>query len=208
MSNWYLDEKKYTCILLVQKIGKKKERGLFSSGSSKVDVLPGTLILFQNHNSFDKTLVFESLDQENIELECKSSDEYEPVSTDEFQLLYSIPTCQERLVVFHNKAWIEEGMDLKVGDAVEVQMKGCDPDLLGMLRYKGKVTDIEGIYFGVELVVNIQLQLSRSGNIAWLLLCCAPCTQSCLTVSLIISFNIRNTYLNQGFCFAKHRKHK
>ena len=153
MSIRYSDEKRYTCILLVQKIGKKRERGLFSSGSSKVDVLPGTLILYQKLDSVDNTLIFESLDQENIELECKTNDEYEPVSIDEFQLLYSVPTCQERLVVFHNKAWIEEGMDLKVGDAVEVQMKGCEADLLGILRYKGKVTDIEGIYFGVELVV-------------------------------------------------------
>ena len=176
MSIRYIDEKRShcalqtcitgPCILLVQKIGKKRERGLFSSGSSKVDVLPGTLILFQNQNSVDNTLLFESLDQENIELECNSNDEYEPVSIDEFQLLYSVPTCQERLVVFHNKPWIAEGLDLKVGDAVEVQMKGCDNDLLGILRYKGKVSDIEGIYFGIELVVNVLRKLNSKANLA------------------------------------------
>ena len=150
MSNWYIDERKY--ILLVQKTGKKKEKGLLKSGSSKVDVLPGTL-LHLLYSSDPNIFIFECLDQENIEIECRSTDEFGSVTPDEFQLLFSVPTCNDRFVVFHNKSWIEEGMQLKVGDIVEVQMKGCDNDLVGILRYKGKVTDIDGIYFGIELVV-------------------------------------------------------
>lgn len=151
MTSWH-EDRRCSCILLVKKIGKKKEKNLLKSGSSKVDVLPGTLLLLQN--SFDpNSHVFECFDQENIEIEC-TVDEYQSVSIDEFQLLYSVPTCNERLTVFNNKQWLEEGMILKVGDVVEVQMKGCDNDLLGILRYKGKVTDILGIYFGVELVQN------------------------------------------------------
>lgn len=154
MSKYYPDDK-YTCILLVQKSGKRKEKGLFNTGSSVVDVLPGTLLFLQK--SFENSVVFECIDQGNVEIECSRNGEYESVTTDELQLLYSVPTCAERLTVFHNKTWLQEGLDLIVGDAVEVQMKGCDPDLIGILRYKGKVSDVAGIYFGVELVVIIYL---------------------------------------------------
>ena len=150
MSSRFIEDRRF--ILLVQKNGKKRERTLLKSGSSKVDVLPGTLLRLL-YSEDPHLFIFETFDQENIEVECRSTDEFEAVTPDEFQLLFSVPTCNDRLVVFHNKAWIEEGIQLKVGDLVEVQMKGYDNDLLGVLKFKGKVTDIEGIYFGIELVV-------------------------------------------------------
>ena len=157
MSKWF-SERRDTCILLVQKTGKKRERGIFNTGSSKVEVLPGTLLLL--HSTANNIFIFESLDQENIEIECRTdAGEFEPVSLDDCQLLFSIPTCTERLVVFHNKQWLEEGLNLQKGDVVEVQMKGYETDLLGILQYKGKVTDIEGTYFGVELVVIVLTEI-------------------------------------------------
>ena len=145
------------CILLYQCLGKKREKGLLKSGSTKIEVLPGTLLRFidvDRGSVVPKTFLLETLDPENIEIHC-DQDKFKEVKDEEYDYLVSIPTCNERLNVFYNKEWLQEGVGLQIGDSVEVSIKGVSVDVLGIIRYKGHVSDVPGIYFGVELIVSI-----------------------------------------------------
>jgi ubiquitin thioesterase CYLD len=150
------------CILLAKCLGKKKEKKLLKSSTSKVEILPGTLLLFldivknsSNHLQF----VLETLDQEDVEVTC-DRDDFNEISKEEYELLISVPTCGDRYQIFLNKEWMQEGQKLKVGDYVEVYDKASAKDLIGILRYRGHVQGVSGIHFGVELVVRYQLVYS------------------------------------------------
>ena len=86
-------------------------------------------------------------------MNAEASD-FREVTKAEYDLLVTVPSCQERLTIFCNKDWLEEGLQLREGDHVDVYHKGLASDIPGILRYKGTVTGVEGIYFGVELVVS------------------------------------------------------
>jgi hypothetical protein len=144
-------------ILLVQKLARKKERGILRHGTSKVELLPGNLLicLDEKHSSDRILFVLETLDPENIEVECVPGEEIEEVRTKEIDLLKPIPTHGERLSVFQNKEWLSEGVRLTKDDSVWVSVKGQTSDLLGVIRYKGLLPGLKGIFFGVELVVRL-----------------------------------------------------
>lgn len=146
-------------ILLTKCLGKKKEKKFMKSSISKVDILPGTLLLLLDivkHSSSSASnqflFVLETLDQEDIEVTCTHGD-FTYISKDDYNLLINVPTCADRFTIFSNTEWMQEGVQLKVGDYVDVYDKASAKDLIGILRYRGLVPGHSGIHFGVELVV-------------------------------------------------------
>lgn len=141
-------------ILLSTKIGKKKESGILRKSYSRVEVLAGTLLLRvdgEREESGVTIWTLETLEPENIEVECRPQfDEIKPLGRLELQLLQPIPVCSERIAVYMNTHWLQEGLNLKVGDGVIVYLKG-HPELQGLLRYRGELPGQKGIQFGVEL---------------------------------------------------------
>lgn len=144
------------CILVKSCHGKKKEKGILKTSTSKVDVLQGTLMVYfcanEDHPKAQPLHVLECI-EDNIEVQC-SDDDFRPLSNEEYELLLAVPTCQDRYAIFQNGDWLKEGLKLKEGDFVEVYDKSSAKDLIGKLRYKGKVVGLQGIYFGIELVVS------------------------------------------------------
>ncbi|XP_052712586.1 uncharacterized protein LOC128186748 [Crassostrea angulata] len=141
-------------ILLADKIGKKKERGIVRTTSEYVEVLPGTL-LFLTEERFDKQTyilwwILGTLDQENIEIECQPMDTRQ-LSKSEFALLQPIPDCEERLSILQDQLWLKEGAELQIYDHVTVAVKG-QPYLKGIIKYKGELPGVKGIQFGIELL--------------------------------------------------------
>ncbi|OWF38021.1 ubiquitin carboxyl-terminal hydrolase CYLD-like isoform X2 [Mizuhopecten yessoensis] len=138
-------------ILLVRKIGRKKERSILRPSNSEVEVLPGSLLVHIEEVDKHGQLVWvlELLEPDSTEVEC-CFDEIQQLKHQELNLLQPIPVLSERVTVFHDKTWLNEGVTLSVGDPVIVSLKG-NPDLAGILRYKGELKDNTGIQFGVEL---------------------------------------------------------
>lgn len=139
-------------ILLVRKIGRKKERSILRPSNSEVEVLPGSLLVHieETYNKHEQLVwILELLEPESTEVECYF-DEIQQLKHQELNLLQPIPVLSERVTVFHDKTWLNEGVTLSVGDPVIVSLKG-NPDLAGTLRYKGVLKDNTGIQFGVEL---------------------------------------------------------
>ncbi|WAR12402.1 CYLD-like protein [Mya arenaria] len=142
------------CILLRNSLGKKKEKGLIKSTTSKVDVLPGTLLILMyvdnshhSQHSYNQ-YVLETIDQDNVEVRC-SVDDFKEISRDAYDLLITIPTCNERITIYLHESWLKDGLELNVGDYVEVYDKASAKDLIGVLRFKGNYDRGRGTSDGV-----------------------------------------------------------
>ena len=140
-------------ILKKEKIGKKKEKGILRTTSTKVDVLPGTLLCLLEEDTRENRLLWtlETVDSDSnhVEVQCYPN-ETGQLAYNEFRLLLPIPVCQERLSIYQDQGWLKEGANLHEGDRVLVSLKGY-PDLAGTIRYKGELPSSKGIQFGVEL---------------------------------------------------------
>lgn len=159
MSDFIADYKYY--ILLHEKLGKKKDKGLVSrslgSGSSKVQVLQGTLLETAEPSRTRgskpvNNLELRSLEPENVWVDVIIID-VEIISQDEYNLLVAIPTCKERLRIFLNKEWLKEGLELDISHLVKVEVRGYSDPLIGTIRSKGLIPEVKGTYFGIELQV-------------------------------------------------------
>ncbi|KAJ8303512.1 hypothetical protein KUTeg_019908 [Tegillarca granosa] len=119
-------------ILITAKLGKKKERSILRT-STKTEVLPGSLLIFcfekdesSSYSSNPRIVwVLETLEPENIEIEC-SLDDIRKLDHRTLALLQPIPVCNERLTVFSNKEWLKEGVELTEGDADNHGKGTCD----------------------------------------------------------------------------------
>ena len=171
-----------TFILLIDSVAKTRDRGLSlgrrkdtSSSEQKLHILKGSLLvsvdgntgiqtnredthtsktvrLFKDSKKKEKDkLVLNAPEHENAELVCNLSD-VKRLSPAEANLLYAIPVCAERLKVFNDKAWIDEGVRIKEGDFVDVKLSNHQYELPGIVRYRGPVPNSKGELFGVELI--------------------------------------------------------
>ena len=77
------------------RVGKKKEKGLLKS-TTKVDVLPGTLLNFLDRSENPELYVFEivPVDSENVEVSCSYTD-FKELSKEQYELLLPIPVQNE-----------------------------------------------------------------------------------------------------------------
>lgn len=151
-------------ILFVSKSGKKKkDKRLVAIGRSnaiRVELLAGTLLVecpILSDVLLDtapQSAYYESIDTaDTVEIVC-AQHEVSVLSSQEFDLLRPIPTCVERLEVFRNKEWLQEGSLIRTGDTVFVKIKGHQSELPGIVRYRGNLPDLPGLYFGIELTEN------------------------------------------------------
>lgn len=101
-------------ILLVTKTGRQKEKSILKSPFQEVEVLPGSLFVLKTRDHSERTCLFELLDSDNIEVEC-THDEVDGLQFDELALLFAIPICSERTVVYQDKDWLREGAFLVTG---------------------------------------------------------------------------------------------
>ncbi|XP_050395598.1 ubiquitin carboxyl-terminal hydrolase CYLD isoform X2 [Patella vulgata] len=149
-------------ILLSKKTGKKRDKvsSTLMRPKSKTEVLPGTLLRFFDEVTKGSTyyLCLVSVDSEPVEIECIPG-EAEEIEQQVMDLLQSIPTCSDRLAVYNDKDWLSEGLAItrraKSNESldepayVKLKMDSCLSP--GTIRFVGKLPDLKGIYFGVEL---------------------------------------------------------
>ena len=159
MSNVLTMSNEEYCILVRNCVGEKKKYGLIRCTTLRVDVVPGTLLVLVSRNT-DKhsrrqtnQYTLETIDLEHVKVRC-SDEDFKRISIDDFNLLMSIPTCNERMTIFHHGSWLREGVELSCGNYVDVYDKQLARDLTGVLRFKGLVEGVKGTHFGVELIVS------------------------------------------------------
>ncbi|XP_059163557.1 ubiquitin carboxyl-terminal hydrolase CYLD-like isoform X2 [Physella acuta] len=127
--------------------------GYGTSSKEQFEVLPGTLLRLMDGINGNGNVEFflETCEHDKpIILKCVPG-EVENLSSLNFELLKPIPNCKERLEVYTDKDWLNDGRRLKINDSVYVKLKPEQSELEGVLRYKGTDPENKGIYFGVEL---------------------------------------------------------
>ncbi|XP_074645066.1 ubiquitin carboxyl-terminal hydrolase CYLD-like isoform X2 [Tubulanus polymorphus] len=149
-------------ILKKEHIANKKEKTGFLSrqkAGDEITVLPGTLWKDYEDKQTKKHekigfSYFASLDFDNLILSCPPND-VSKITFEQYLLLASISTCADRVKVFDDQQWLDEGLNLLVSDFVSILHYPNLPDRAsGIIRYKGCLTGIRGLWFGVELLEN------------------------------------------------------
>ena len=132
--------------ILLHDMQGEKGRKLFSRGVT-VNVLCGELLSEHKETRFNYKLHRDPA----ILLLCEEAD-VAALGTDEFLLLEAIVNPGERLETFkRNLSW---GISLREGSVVHVNVPGVNGGGRAVVRYKGKVGNQPGIFFGVELLVS------------------------------------------------------
>ena len=148
--------------------GQNSERSkIHAEPQPHLEVLAGSLLLLveviTSHGKSE--CEFEILDEApegqqetSVRVICIINDDVRNLTQQELNLLRPIPTCKERLEVFIDSSWLNDGKQLKLGDHVFVKLKGELSEIRGILRFKGtNYQDSKGILFGVELEVRFVL---------------------------------------------------
>lgn len=124
----------------------------WTTSYTPVDVLSGQLVVkcHQAYHTFNYQLHSNS----NVYMIC---DEHSvaPLSTDEFLLLEAIKSPEDRLETFRQK--LDWGISLKQGESVYLTKAGetilAPQRSRVVVHYKGKVGNLPGVMFGVEIMV-------------------------------------------------------
>ena len=147
-------------ILLRDQIGRIRERSTSTPGlaaiSRHVCVSKGELleVLPKNEQPGDTTRIALTGIDPKLRLECRKVDVTElAVQEDDLLLAISSPTL--RLEIFHGRKRLDFGKRLELESGVLVSVRGVSNKLPGVVRYKGKVPDLPGTMFGVELHVSL-----------------------------------------------------
>ena len=152
------------CILLRDNIAYQKPKTLLPKGKlQQTQVLAGSLWTLDTEadggpyylkgvkDTSKLTLSLRSLDDELTECRCQGSD-IARLTHEQCELLRPISTHSERYKVFQDEPWMKEGLKIRIGNVVYlINFTGIPDKALGVVRYKGPVTSLPGIYFGVEL---------------------------------------------------------
>ena len=144
-------------ILLREKVATKKDRGLLSrQKSDKTHVLEGSLWYlseseYANASKFQENLLsLCSVDYDGVVVESQKS-EADKLSEEEFELLYALATCKERLKLFQDQYFMKEAVTIGVDSDVYVTSQGLPEKTPGKVRYRGCIPGQNGMWFGVEL---------------------------------------------------------
>ena len=142
MSNVLTMSNEQYCILVRNCVGEKKKYGLIRCTTLRVEVSCTRCWFKKNTDKLFRRQInqytLETIDQEHVEVRC-SDEDFQRISIGDFNLLMSIPTCKERMTIFHHESWLREGVELSCGDYVDVYDKQLARDLTGVLRFKGLV---------------------------------------------------------------------
>ena len=124
-------------------------------------VLNGELLV--EHQPADQPFNYRLYHDPNIFLTCEK-ESIAHLSTDEFLLLVPVKNRGDRLSVFRTKlSW---GISLTEGSTVNVSIKipgrlAVKRDGKAVIRYRGKIGNKEGMFFGVEILVRPKLMLEQ-----------------------------------------------
>ena len=161
-------------ILLQSRLGEMLERsvvarstqafGLASKSKETKVVRKGQLLeaLPENEQPDDSTRIgLRGIDLK-LRLECRKEDVTE-LTMQEVDLLLAISSPMLRLAVFHDGKRLDFGKRLEHGSRVLLSVKGVSNNLPGVVRFKGKLPDLPGTMFGVELHVSPMSVVGRYG---------------------------------------------
>ncbi|KAK2146631.1 hypothetical protein LSH36_593g00005 [Paralvinella palmiformis] len=77
---------------------------------------------------------------------------FEGLTKTQFELLLAVKTDSDRLNIYQDHAWINEGRDLVIHDKVRIVNVQCLDGVTGNIRFKGALNNFgDGIMFGIEL---------------------------------------------------------
>ena len=86
-------------------------------------------------------------------------DDTSPLNIDDYYLLKAIDSPTDRFRVFSDPQWLEWGANLKLGSVVYVRLPNPNESKPtwshAIIRYKGRVKNLSGTNFGVEIMVSI-----------------------------------------------------
>ncbi|XP_006811818.1 ubiquitin carboxyl-terminal hydrolase CYLD-like [Saccoglossus kowalevskii] len=152
----------YFILLKEQVVRAQSKTALINRAESKDrQVLPGSLfeeVKSQTRHTSPITgsrgdkFVYKSLEHENLVLEC-STDNLARISKEEKDLLVGLVQLRERYDIYiGDKRRLAEGLHIKVGSEVHVDVQGLVQRVSGIVRYKGPLPGQSGTHFGIELL--------------------------------------------------------
>ncbi|XP_029181052.2 U-box domain-containing protein 70-like isoform X2 [Acropora millepora] len=157
-----MEEPRKRYILLQGRLGKMLEKsvvarskqalGLASKSTEERVVRKGELLeaLPENEQPGDsRKIALRGIDPK-LRLECRKEDVTE-LTVQEADLLLAISSLTKRLALFDDGKRLDFGKRLEHGSRVLVLVKGVSDKLPGVVRFKGKLSDLPGTMFGVEL---------------------------------------------------------
>jgi len=95
---------------------------------------------------------FESLEIEDVTLQCPIDGFLMEITEEECRLLLAIPTSEERYKVFADKERMASARFINVGSDVIVCKRNV-PACRATIRWKGRLAGKQGVWFGVEIMV-------------------------------------------------------
>ncbi|XP_044175649.1 ubiquitin carboxyl-terminal hydrolase CYLD-like [Acropora millepora] len=155
-----MEEPRNRYILLQGRLGKMLEKSVVAKSKQALGVAPksteervvrkGELLeaLPENEQPGDSSRITLRGIDPKLRLECRKKDVMK-LTVQEADLLLAISSPTVRLALF------DDGKRLEHGSRVLVQVRGISDKLPGLVRFKGKLSDLPGTMFGVELHVSL-----------------------------------------------------
>ena len=145
-------------ILLSDQIATRREKGVLSrqKGDEKIQVIQGSLWRLDENTDplaarSKPSITLTSLEFDGVVLQCPPS-EVERLSEQEYELLVSLSSCVDRLNIFTDKEWLDEGTKIDIDSIVFILKFGESLEkVVGRVRYKGPLPGLNGTWFGIEL---------------------------------------------------------
>ena len=100
----------------------------------------------------------------NSELIASNKQTFVSISYEVHQLLVAIPECANRLRVFKDNLWLNEGLSIAQGSEVVILDQNSKYDMYGVVKYIGAVSKYRGTYFGIELDQQFEGNGSSNGT--------------------------------------------
>lgn len=148
-------------ILLRERVASKKEKGLLRNQpqDSNTHVLEGSLWYrpvsdYERDDAYCAVSTLQSVEFDGVYLpDCDLSTDVKVLQRDDFELLYALTTCSERIKIYKDKQWMEQGRLIQVNSVVHyiTTLGVTESRIPGKVRYKGVLPSQNGMWFGVEL---------------------------------------------------------
>ena len=155
---------KHYYILLKEQVATKEEKSLLTGlKTEQTHVLEGSLWFADRPSQKDRSgsrsasgtkqseLSLVSSDFDSTKLKCGPADVGE-ISEDGYLLLYAFNSFSDRIILYRDAGRWSEAKKIIVHSTVYVSIKGSKKqEIVGKVRYKGLLPNVNGTWFGVEL---------------------------------------------------------
>lgn len=127
------------------------------SSGSKTTVISGKASTAPNHTNNAGKLELDSIEYDEVKLHTSETNVC--LLTEHLcRLLLAIPDCEERYKVLMDKDHIETAELINVNSRVIVCTRKLEP-CKGLVRWKGRIANKQGLSFGVEIQVSFTFAL-------------------------------------------------